>query len=122
MFNCNDRNRHVQFRAPEILQTFKEKNMNQRRDLFTRAADAYSYGMTYYEISTGKLSFKDHPLSIPLLTDFVINQELRPKFPDFVHDWTKLFSFEHMKLDLEVIDLKLEWYNSGAIDGIRCVL
>ena len=37
------------WRAPEILQACKEKNVSQRPELFTAAADAYSYGMVCYD-------------------------------------------------------------------------
>jgi serine/threonine protein kinase len=63
--------------------------------VFSRAVDAYSYGMTCHEILTGKLLFEDHPLSdnLPLLTDLVINQHLCLEVPKYVEDWTcKLLS------------------------------
>ncbi|KAG0576048.1 hypothetical protein KC19_5G051000 [Ceratodon purpureus] len=77
------------WRAPEILQGCIEKNINKRPYLFSPAADTFSYGMTCYEVLTGKVPFKDHPLSkqSSLLTNLVINQDLRPEIPDFVDDW-----------------------------------
>ena len=56
--------------------------------MFTREADVYSYGMTYYEVLTGKLPFQDHPLidDNALLTDLVISG-LRPMVPEFVEEW-----------------------------------
>ena len=48
------------FRAPEILQACKEGNVNQRPVLLTKEVDIYGYGMTCYEILTGKLPFEDH--------------------------------------------------------------
>jgi serine/threonine protein kinase len=43
------------FRALEILQALKNQVVNKRPNLFTRATDVYSYGMTCYEVLTGKL-------------------------------------------------------------------
>jgi serine/threonine protein kinase len=79
------------FRAPEILQVCKERKTSERLEVFSRAADIYSYGMTCYEILVGKLPFEDHPLSdnIALLTDLVINQCLRPEVPEYVEDWKR---------------------------------
>ena len=76
------------FRAPEILQACKDRVVGQREDLFTRKVDIYSYGMTCYEVLTGKLPFQDHPLieDNVLLADLVISG-LRPMVPEFVEDW-----------------------------------
>ncbi|KAG0615550.1 hypothetical protein M758_5G050000 [Ceratodon purpureus] len=77
------------FRAPEILEACREKNVSKRPELFTQAADIYSYGMLCYEILTGELPFEDNPFSDDkqILTDSIINQHLRPEIPDFVDDW-----------------------------------
>ena len=49
------------FRAPKILQACKDNKIEERPEVFSRAADIYSYGMTCYEILTGKLPFEDYP-------------------------------------------------------------
>jgi serine/threonine protein kinase len=77
------------FRAPEILQACKDGMTSKRPEVFSRAADAYSFGMTCYEVLTGKLPFEDHPLKDSLLIDLVINQHLRPEIPEYVEDWTR---------------------------------
>jgi serine/threonine protein kinase len=50
----------VFWRAPEILQTCKEKNLSERPEIFTKQADIYSYRMKCYEILTEKLPFEGH--------------------------------------------------------------
>ncbi|KAG0504301.1 hypothetical protein KC19_10G073100 [Ceratodon purpureus] len=79
------------FRAPEILQACKDRMASQRPEVFSRAADVYAYGMTCFEVLTGKLPFGDHPLinNKPLLTDLVINQGLCPEIPEFVEGWAR---------------------------------
>jgi serine/threonine protein kinase len=72
------------WRAPEILQACREKNVNKRPELFTRAADAYSYGMTCYEVLIGKLPFQGDDVTM----DLVI-QGQRPEVPEFVDDWAR---------------------------------
>ena len=49
------------FRAPEVLQACKDRKVRERPKVFSRAADIYSYGMTCYEILTGKFPFEGHP-------------------------------------------------------------
>jgi hypothetical protein len=75
------------FRAPEILQACKDKMVSKKPEVFLRAADAYSFRMTCYEILIGKLLFEDHPLNVSILTNLVINQHLCPKVPEYVEDW-----------------------------------
>ena len=78
------------WRAPEILKALKEKNISQRPEVFSEMADIYSYGMTCYEVLTGKKPFENHPLEDnSLLMDLVIKQELRPEVRDFVNVWTR---------------------------------
>ena len=59
--------------------------------MFSEMADMYSYGMTCYEVLTGKEPFEDHPLkdNCSLLMDLVIMQDLRPEVPDFGNEWTR---------------------------------
>jgi serine/threonine protein kinase len=78
------------FRVLEILQACKDQTTNKKPEVFSTAANAYSFGMTCYEILIGKLPFEDHPLSDKcyILTDLVINQHLRPKVPEYIVDWT----------------------------------
>jgi serine/threonine protein kinase len=72
------------FRAPEILQACKNGNASQRPYLFTKAADVYSYGMTCYEILSGKLPFEGHSHK-----DYInlVLEGQRPKVPEYVDDW-----------------------------------
>jgi hypothetical protein len=71
------------WRAPEILQACKEKNVSKKPEIFTKQADVYSYGMTCYEILTGKLPFEGHS---PRDYDLVLNGG-RPEVPEYVDDW-----------------------------------
>ena len=73
------------FRAPEILQACKERNVSQNQKVFSKAADIYSYGMICYEILTGKLPFEDHTEND---YDVVLNGG-RPKVPRYVEDWIR---------------------------------
>ncbi|KAG0559177.1 hypothetical protein KC19_10G084600 [Ceratodon purpureus] len=77
------------FRAPEILRALKERTISQKPEVFSRAADIYAYGMTCYEVLTGKLPFEDHPLhdQTSSLIDEVINDDLRPEIPKCVKGW-----------------------------------
>jgi serine/threonine protein kinase len=70
------------WRAPEILQACKDKNVHKRPELFTREADAYSYGMTCYEILTGKPPFQDDDVTMGSVI-----QGQRPEVPEFVDEW-----------------------------------
>ena len=62
--------------------------ISKKPEVFSRAADAYSFGMTCYEILTGKLPFEGHPLSDKwsTLTEHEIHQHLRPYIPVYVED------------------------------------
>jgi hypothetical protein len=73
------------WRAPEILQACKDKNIFQRPEIFTKQSDIYSYGMTCYEILTGKLPFEGHSLRD---YDLVLNGS-RPEVPEYVDDWAR---------------------------------
>lgn len=86
-YECSLRVEGTEFwRAPEILQALKErKNYEQRKELFTREADIYSYAMTCYEILTGELPFAGHPVND---YDLVLSGE-RPTVPEYVDDWAR---------------------------------
>ena len=73
------------FRAPEILQACKDHKVWERPEVFSRAIDIYSYGMTCYEILTGKLPFEGHSQN-----DYthVLNGS-RPMLPEYVEDWMR---------------------------------
>jgi hypothetical protein len=73
------------WRAPEILQACKDKNVSKRPEIFTKQADVYSYGMTCYEILTGKLPFEGHSQRD---YDLVLNGG-QPEVPDYVDDWAR---------------------------------
>ncbi|KAG0588688.1 hypothetical protein KC19_2G261800 [Ceratodon purpureus] len=78
------------FRAPEILEACKEKSVSKRLELFTMASDVYSYGMTCYEILTGKFPFNGQ--SGNDIMDVVIGGK-RPEVPEYVDEWVhKLLS------------------------------
>jgi serine/threonine protein kinase len=70
-------------RAPEILEALKSK-ASKRPELFTKAADVYAYGMTCYEILTGKLPFEGHNNFDPVLI-----HKQRPELPEHVDVWIR---------------------------------
>ena len=70
------------WRAPEILQAVKNKNI--QLDIFTKEADVYSYAMTCHEILTGEFPFQGHYTND---YDLVLKQRQRPKVPEYVDDW-----------------------------------
>ncbi|KAG0625440.1 hypothetical protein M758_2G055500 [Ceratodon purpureus] len=73
------------WRAPEILQAIKEKKVGERPEVFSREADVYAYGMTCYEILTGKFPFATHPV-----WDYsIVLNGGRPDLPKYVEDWMR---------------------------------
>ena len=73
------------WRAPEIL--LAVKNHNVTSELFTKASDVYSYGMTCYEIITGGIPFEVEGFRISDY-DRVIDG-YRPSFSSKIPDWQK---------------------------------
>jgi serine/threonine protein kinase len=73
------------WRAPEILQACKDKNVFKSPEIFTKQADIYSYGMTCYEILTGKLPFEGRSMRD---YDIVLNGG-RPQLPEYIDDWAR---------------------------------
>ncbi|KAG0586906.1 hypothetical protein KC19_2G126300 [Ceratodon purpureus] len=74
------------FRAPEILEACDERTICKRPELFTMASDVYSYGMTCYEILTGKLPFDGH--SGNDIMDAVISGK-QLEVPEYVEEWVQ---------------------------------
>jgi hypothetical protein len=72
------------WRAPEILQQLKNR-IPTSRIRFSFAADIYSYGMTCYEIITGRIPFEGHSSTE---YDVVLNGE-RPELPCDVPHWVR---------------------------------
>lgn len=73
------------FRALEILQACKDKSVSRRPKFFTKKVDAYSFGMTCYEILTRKLPFEGPPL---MDYDLVLEGH-RLELPKYVDDWMR---------------------------------
>lgn len=69
------------WRAPEVLRAVQ--NHDSDRNIWTKKVDVYSYGMTCYEVLTGRL-----PLENLLRTDYdaVIVRGERPPLPDYIDD------------------------------------
>lgn len=74
------------WRAPEIL--FARKFYTLTLDTFTKKTDVYSYGMTCYEILTGRVPFEGQPRSD---TCRRVLEGHRPQVPDFVNATTTAF-------------------------------
>ncbi|KAG0562223.1 hypothetical protein KC19_9G127800 [Ceratodon purpureus] len=73
------------WRAPEILLAVKNHNITS--ELFTEASDVYSYGMTCYEIITGRIPFEVEGFQANDY-DRVIDG-YRPSLPSKCRDWVK---------------------------------
>lgn len=74
------------WRAPEILRALNAIStlpLESRTKLpFTREADVYSFGMTCYEVLTGKIPFEDHPQSSSSIDKILFGD--RPKLPHYL--------------------------------------
>lgn len=74
------------WRAPEILRALNAISTlpleSRPRLPFTREADVYSFGMTCYEVLTGKIPFEDHPQSSSSI-DMILFGD-RPKLPHYL--------------------------------------
>jgi serine/threonine protein kinase len=73
------------FRVPKILEACKDKCVSKRPELFTKASNIYSYGMTCYEILIGKFPFDGHPFHD---YNLVINGGFL-EIPEYVDDWVR---------------------------------
>ena len=72
------------YRAPEILRALKNREKNRgivKPYLFSKQADVYSYGMTCYEVLTGKIPFAEELR----MTDYdVVIDGRRPDLPNHI--------------------------------------
>jgi serine/threonine protein kinase len=76
------------FRAPEILQAIKDRSADKKLEIFSKKADIYSYGMTCYEILTGKLPFEgeqSYNYDVVLKYRHALHQPLQ--VPNYVNNW-----------------------------------
>jgi hypothetical protein len=72
------------FMSPEVLQGIRNKIPLVNLEV-SKATDVYGFGMTCYEVLTGKLPFEGHSIRD---YDTVING-CRPELPEYVDDWAR---------------------------------
>ncbi|KAG0557066.1 hypothetical protein KC19_11G100200 [Ceratodon purpureus] len=74
------------WRAPEVLRTIQKNGSASLENIWTEKVDAYSYGITCYEILTGRMPF-DHIKGLKSADFGIVLEGGRPPLPDYIPTW-----------------------------------
>ena len=73
------------WRAPEVLRTLAQSGPS-LENIWTEKVDVYSYGMTCYEVLTGRMPF-DHIKGLKSTNYGIVLEGGRPPLPDYIPSW-----------------------------------